>query len=394
MCAHWTVGIALSVAVAISAGSSMGQEPAAKRDPSSTVAPPGTEGAKYRARTPQRASDAVDFANGLLRQRKFDLAAEEFERILKSGATGSELLDARFGLANARLRQGRYPDALRAFEGFLKDAPGDSRALTARYRCGELSYLLGDLARARRELETYTAAANGHPGLEMAWTYLGDVHSGLNDPARAKAAYEKSISSHPKGRMADRSRFGLGRALSELGERDQALRLFQNLAQQGEPEWVDRAWLQIGLIRQSAGEFAGAAEALASLERAAPKSTLRSEARFVRAKCLLKLGRTQDAESLLRPLAADGDQPFASRAHSSWRRSTWTATTPTRPWRQSTTPSSGFPSHRKRQLYCFDRPRRSRNRTVVRRPRPAFSNWPSPPRKIRGPITLSSGLPS
>ncbi len=314
MCAPWNFAIALSVVLAISAGSSMGQEPAGKRDPSSTVSPPATEGTKNRAGTPQGASDAVKFANGLLRQRKFDLAAEEFERGLKSGAAGSELLDARFGLANARLRQGRYPDALRAFQDFLKDAPGDSRALTARYRCGELSYLLGDLARARRELETYTAAANGHPGLEMAWTYLGDVHSGLNDPARAKAAYEKSISAYPKGRMADRARFGLGRALSELGERDQALRLFQKLAQQGDSEWTDRAWLQIGLIRQSAGEFAEAAEALAALERAAPKSTLRSEARFVRAKCLLKLGRAQDAESLLRPLAAEREQPFAPRA--------------------------------------------------------------------------------
>jgi TolA-binding protein len=314
MCAPWNLRIGLLVAFGILAGSSMGQEPAAKPDRSSTVSRPATDATKNRGGTLQRVSDTVKFANGLLRQRKFDLAAEEFARLLQSGATGPELQDARFGLANARLYQGRYPDALRTFEGFLKDAPGDSRALTARYRLGELSYLLGDLPRARRELETYTAAANGHLGLEMAWTYLGDVHSGLNDPARAKAAYEKSISAYPKGRMADRARFGLGRALSDLGERDQALQLFKKLAQQGSPEWADRAWLQIGLIRQSAGEFAEAAEALATLERVVPQSTLRSEARFVRAKCLLRLGRSQDAESLLRPLAADPKQPFASRA--------------------------------------------------------------------------------
>jgi len=249
-----------------------------------------------------------------LRQRKYDLAAEEFERFLKSEATGSELQDARFGLANARLYQGRYQDAVRAFEIFLKGGAGDLRTLTARYRLGELSYLLGDLARARQELEAYTTVAHGHPGLEMAWTYLGDVHSGLNDPARAKAAYEKSISAYPKGRMADRARFGLGRALAELGERDQALRVFEGLAQQGGAEWTDRAWLQIGLIRQSAAEFAKAVEALATLERTAPRSSLRSEARFVRAQCLLRLGRAGDAESLLRPLAADPEQSFGPRA--------------------------------------------------------------------------------
>jgi TolA-binding protein len=306
--------IGLLIAVGILAKSSMGQDAAAKREPSSTLSRPATSGTQNQGVTSQRGSDAVKFANGLLRQRKYDLAAEEFERFLKSGATGSEVQDARFGLANARLYQGRYPDAVRAYEDFLKDGAGDPRALTARYRLGELSYLLGDLPKACRELETYTAAANGHPGLEMAWTYLGDVHSGLNDPARAKAAYEKSIASYPKGRMADRARFGLGRALSEVANRDQALELFQKLARQGSAEWTDRAWLQIGLIRQSAGEFAEAAEALATLEQAAPQSTLRSEARFVRAKCLLRLGRAQDAEALLRPLAADPNQPFAPRA--------------------------------------------------------------------------------
>jgi TolA-binding protein len=272
------------------------------------------EGVANHGGTSERAADNLKFANGLLRQRKFDLAAEEFERVLKSKATDLELQEARFGLANARLRQGRYPEALRSFEDFLKQPRSDSRALTARYRLGELSYLLGDLPRARRELETYTAAANGHPGSEMAWTYLGDVHFALNDPARAKAAYEKSISAYPNGRMADRARFGLGRALTELGDREAALRLFQTLTKQGGAEWRDRAWLQLGLIWQATGEFAHAADALDALDHAAPQSALRSEARFVRAKCLFKLGRAQEAESLLQPLAADAKDPFAPRA--------------------------------------------------------------------------------
>jgi TolA-binding protein len=306
--------IGVLIVVGFLARSSMSQEPAATRAQSSSVSRPTPKETKNQRGTSERISDAIKFANGLLRQRKFDLAADEFQRAIRSGATGLELRDTRYGLANARLGQGRYPDALRAFEDCLKDGPADSRGLTARYRVGELAYLLGDLPKARRELETYTAAADGHAGLEMAWTYLGDVYSGLNDPRRAKAAYEKSISAYPDGRMADRARFGLGQAVSELGDREQALQLFQKLTRQSGTEWVDRAWLQIGLVRQSAGEFAEAAEALATLERVAPQSALRSEARFVRAKCLSKLGRAQDAESLLRPLADDAKDPLAPRA--------------------------------------------------------------------------------
>ena len=87
--------------------------------------------------------DALRFANGLLRQRKYDLAAEEYERFANSGAKGKDLDDARFGLANARLYQGNFRESRRAFDEFLEGAPADPRNLTARYRLGELAYLLG-----------------------------------------------------------------------------------------------------------------------------------------------------------------------------------------------------------------------------------------------------------
>ena len=69
-------------------------------------------------RTP--ASDSLRFANGLLRQKKFDLAAQEYERILKGGATGSERDDARFGLGNAWLSPGPVSRGPRGVRRFLE----------------------------------------------------------------------------------------------------------------------------------------------------------------------------------------------------------------------------------------------------------------------------------
>ena len=168
--------------------------------------------------------------------------------------------------------QGQYPDARKAFETFLNEAPQETRAWTARYRLGELSYLTGDLPAARRALEAFTATKADHPGLETAWTYLGDVCFGLKDLPAARKAYERSLSSFPRGRMADRARYGLGRTLDSEGEHDRALRVFRELAQKGAAEWIDRAWLQIGTIQQSAGRFAEVVEAMSALERAAPAS--------------------------------------------------------------------------------------------------------------------------
>jgi cellulose synthase operon protein C len=291
------------------------QETPLKRD----VAPPETapsrnDPGKSQSVAPRRDSDTLKFASGLLRQRKFDLAAEEYARFLKSGPTGPELDDARFGLATSRLYQGRYQEARQLFADFLKAAAGDSRTLSAQYRVGELSYLLGDMPAARRSLEAFTQAKVDHPAKEMAWTYLGDTCYGMNEMPRARLAYERSLSSYPRGRLADRAKYGLGRTLAELGERDEGLKRLRDLAKDGAPEWVDRSWLQIGLIQKSAGQFAEAVAAFASLEKAAPRSALRSEARLHRALALARLDRLVEAETLLTTLANDASEPLGAKA--------------------------------------------------------------------------------
>jgi TolA-binding protein len=262
----------------------------------------------------RRVPDTLKFAHGLLRQRKFELAAEEYDRFLGTGPKGLDRIDALFGLGNARLYQGRYGEARRSFEQFLVAAPEDSRALTARYRLGELAYLLADLQAARRALETFTATKVDHPGLETAWTYLGDVCFGLKDLAGAKIAYEQSLSRFPHGRLANRARFGLGRTLAGLGDHDRALRLFHELTQDGGPEWVDRSWLQIGAIHQSAGQFAKVVEAMSALERAVPASNLKHEAWLRCAQALSRLGRSAEAETLLKKLTNMPAEPLGVQA--------------------------------------------------------------------------------
>jgi len=291
------------------------QETPLKRDLAPSEAAPSQSGpGKSQSVAPRPDPDTLKFASGLLRQRKFDLAAEEYDRFLKSGPTGRELDDARFGLATSRLYQGRYQEARQLFADFLKAATGDSRTLSAQYRVGELSYLLGDMPAARRSLEAFTQAKVDHPAKEMAWTYLGDTCFGMKDMPRARLAYERSLSSYPRGRLADRAKYGLGRTLAELGERDEGLKRLRDLAKDGEPEWVDRSWLQIGLIQKSAGQFAEAVEAFASLEKAAPRSALRPEARLHRALALARLDRLDEAETLLKTLANDTSEPLGANA--------------------------------------------------------------------------------
>ncbi|MGO9916113.1 MAG: tetratricopeptide repeat protein, partial [Isosphaeraceae bacterium] len=90
----------------------------------------------------RRLPEGLSFAHGLFRQRRFDLAAEEYQRFLNSSPSDQDAADARFGLANAWLFQGRYKDARRAFREFLDKSSDHPRAITAWYRLGELAYIL------------------------------------------------------------------------------------------------------------------------------------------------------------------------------------------------------------------------------------------------------------
>jgi cellulose synthase operon protein C len=290
------------------------QQAASKSDVGSAAASARVEDEQVSPAASRPVPDALKFANGLLRQKKYDLAAEEYERFANSGAQGRDLDDARFGLGTARLYQGNFRESRRAFDEFIKGAPQDPRKLTAQYRLGELAYLLGDLAAARRSLEEFSGATTDHPGLEMALTYLGDTCFGLQDLAPARAAYQRSLAKYPNGRLADRAKYGLGRTLAALGDRKEALAIMQELAKTSKPDWVDRAWLQIGLIRKSNGQLAEAAEAFTTIERVAPRSPLRTEAQLQRALVLLRLERGAEAEPLLQALANDAPAPAGARA--------------------------------------------------------------------------------
>lgn len=259
---------------------------------------------------PPRMPDALRFAHGLFRQRKYELAGDEYARFLEADPGPPHGDDARFGLASARLLQGRYREAREAFRGFLAKAPDHPRARTAWYRLGELSYMLGDLPAAREALERFTSDPADHANLETAWTYLGDVRLALDDPAAARTAYERSLDRFPDSRLADRARYGLARSLAATGDAARALEVLDDLIRREPADWLDKARLQVGKIELAAGRLDAAEQALAKV---GPGPVL-SEARLRRGQALMRLARLDEAADLLVPLAADPADPASIEA--------------------------------------------------------------------------------
>jgi cellulose synthase operon protein C len=273
---------------------------------------PGGTGRETRAR---QVPEGLSYANGLYHDHRFRMAAEEYERFLKGARPGPFADEARLGLASARFFQGQYDEARRNFEAFLKMAPNHPKAPIAWYRIGETAYMLGDLPTARKALETYTSNYPKHLYLDTAWPYLGDVCFGLGDLPKARAAYERALADYPEGRLANRARHGLGRALALQGEHEEALKVLSELAEKGAPDWSDKAQFRIGQAHAALTQYEKAVEAFEALERVAPQSPLIPEARLRRAEALIQLDRFPDAEPVLRALIeGDVSQNIAAKA--------------------------------------------------------------------------------
>lgn len=250
----------------------------------------------------RRLPQALRFANGLLLENRYELAADEYSRFLKDGATGLDAAEAHYGLARARLFLNQYEESRAEFRAFLQAAPEHPNAATALFRVGETSYLLGDLAAARTALESYTKANPRHAHCDTAWPYLGDVCFRLNDFAGARTAYETALGQFPQGRLANRTRFFLGRTLAAQGDPAAAVRVLTELAAKGGPDWLDTAWFQIGQVELTANEPEKAVAAFKNLEQLAAASPLAPESQLRRAEALIALDRRDEAEALLKSL--------------------------------------------------------------------------------------------
>ena len=248
---------------------------------------------------------ALSFANALLNDHRYELAAEEYARFLATNPSVADRADALYGLARAQLFLRDYPKARASLESFLQAAPDHKNAPSALFRLGEAAYLMRDLPAARQALERYVQAYPGHAQQQVAWPYLGATRYELGELELAQQALEKAISDYPQSPLADRSRYTLAKVLSARGEADRAITLLRELAARNPAEWSDRARIQLGQVQLSAQRLDDALTTFKELERTLPPNAQLADVRLRLAETLIALKRYDEAEAALQRLVAD-----------------------------------------------------------------------------------------
>ncbi len=225
-----------------------------------TPAPkPGTRAARF-VREAARAALCGAFLHGAA------IAQDSRENRPAEGATAATRPAADPAAALKRgqtaLREERFEDALADFEAARAANP---RSIDATIFCGEALFLLERFPAA---IDRYEAAVSMDPGVAASVYNHGAALLKLRRPAEAKARFEIVAAKAPRPDARARGVFGVGAALSDLGDDAGAEASFV-AALKLDPTLL-RAKYRLGVLRLRAGDAAAAVQAISEVIAADP----------------------------------------------------------------------------------------------------------------------------
>lgn len=212
-------------------------------------------------------SNLASFALGeyRFRQKKYKLAAEDFNKFLAAGKLQDLGDDANYKLGWCNMNLGRPEAALPYFETIIKDYPESSLAAESSYMAGKAADESGkkDVARARFEncSKTYSNTEYEERA-ELALTLM-DLEAKKYNEALTRT--ETFIKKHPKSELLPFIFLYQGEILSELNQLDKALVAYQKI-KNNDDAGIDAVY-GIAWVHRKKGEHKAAAEGFAKVAK-------------------------------------------------------------------------------------------------------------------------------
>ncbi|MFP6764427.1 MAG: tetratricopeptide repeat protein, partial [Planctomycetaceae bacterium] len=218
--------------------------------------------------------DDYKLASGLYADKRWTLAEEAFQKVLRDYPGHPRSASARLYLSLSQVQQKKYGRALVSLREFVRKHPQSPDIPHAEYRIAECSYHLGNLEEAVQDFSAFTTGHAKDPLNEWAWAYLGDAQRRLKQYDGSAVSLRKSLELFPRGRMADEARFGLAQSTEQLGKTDDAIALYRTAARNTTSRRADAAQLQIGNLLFGAGKYVAAIQEYELVADRFPQSSL------------------------------------------------------------------------------------------------------------------------
>jgi TolA-binding protein len=251
---------------------------------------------------PVRADEATaqySVASGFYNMNRFEFAAEEYEKFLNAYPKHDHAPEALYFLGESYYHLNKVEEARARYRELVAKHTSAKNFTNALYRLGETSLLVGDATAAHGALAEFVRKRPDDPLLEFALPYLGRAQLQMGKQNEAKSTLRKAMDRFPKGQLANQCQFDLAQTLDQLGEKDEAIRLYRSLASSTTGKYADNAQLAIGTRHFDDKNYEVAMQAFHDLENRFPKSPSVNAAKLNRALCLYQLKRFEQAQPLL-----------------------------------------------------------------------------------------------
>jgi TolA-binding protein len=183
----------------------------------------------------------LDFAHGLYRKEKFQLAAEEYSQYLSKQPNGPEATSAQFYLGECYLQLQQLPEASASFAAVWEKrrqkegSPADQEVVEdwgaqSLYRLGQIAVQRREYAAGVDFLKQFRATFPEHSRRRQAEQFLAESAMGVDDLALAQSALDMLASMAPAAEgMTDRTDLIRARLLDRQGKGSEAKALLDEL---------------------------------------------------------------------------------------------------------------------------------------------------------------------
>jgi TolA-binding protein len=241
--------------------------------------------------------DQFAVAAGHYAARRWQLAAEEFQRFLSEFPDHAKRAKATFFLGEAFVQLGKFEDARGQFTATLDAEPDGRYARQALFRAGECAFWSKKADEARAALAKFSAQYADDPLNAYALSYLGQMALQAGDSAAAKAHYVVAVERFADSPTEGDCRLGLAQAHLGLQEYRQAEVVLKGLLE--DERFVVEAQYWLGQVFKAEEQWENAAKAFQAALAADPTHKGAAILRYQAGESLLRVKAFQAAIEVL-----------------------------------------------------------------------------------------------
>lgn len=224
--------------------------------------------------------DLYNLSLGLIRQERYETAAETLEKLVTQFPKHSRTELARFRLGVINLTLKKYEPARKHLRTFAANNPDSKNLPEALYHVGYSSFQLGDMKAAEQEFNTFHKQFPDHASREKSLAFLGYAQLQNKKAIEALASFEASLKAFPQGEMREDVLWGQANAYVATGKTKEAIAGYRQIAENPTGLRNDQALMKLGQLYYEQSQFSESATHYARLAKQFPKSSLAGTARM------------------------------------------------------------------------------------------------------------------